>query len=63
MKFTTLSLYWHNLRFSIIIVFFKIISVHLNHLKFQLNADYQSHAVFLALPDIIINKKISVTPH
>ena len=57
MKFNTVSLHWHNLGFSIIIIFLKIISLHLNHLKFQLKADYQSHAITLVHPDTIIQKK------
>ena len=60
MKFNTLSLYWRNLRFSIIIIL-KIISLHLNHLKFQLKADHKSNAITLVHPDTIINKKILVT--
>ena len=51
----TLSLYWNNLRFSIIIIF-KIISLHINHLKCQLRSDYQSHAITFVHPDTIINK-------
>ena len=43
--------------------FLKIISLHLNHVKFQWKADYQSHAITLVHPDTIINKKISVTLH
>ena len=43
--------------------FLKIISLHLNHLKFQLKADYQNHAITLVHPHTIINKKISVTLH
>ena len=57
MKFNTVSLHWHNLGFSIIIIFLKIISLHLNHLKFQLKADFQSHAITLVHPDTIIQKK------
>ena len=43
--------------------FFKIISLQLNHLKFQLKADYQSYAINVVHPDTFINKKISVTLH
>ena len=43
--------------------FFKIISLNLNHLKFQLKRDYQGHAITLLHSDTIINKKISVTLH
>ena len=41
--------------------FFKIISLHLNHLKFQLKAESQSHAITLVHLDTIINKKSSAT--
>ena len=43
--------------------FFKIISLHLNHLKFQLKADYQSHPITLVHPYTINNKNISISLH
>ena len=43
--------------------FFKIISLQLNHLKFQLKADYQSQTITFVHLDTFINKKISVTLH
>ena len=62
MKFNTVSLLAQSEIFSYH-HFLKIISLHLNHLKFQLKADYQSHAITLVHSDTIINKKISVTLH
>ena len=51
MKFNTVSLYWDNLRFSIIIILLRSFT----SLKFQVKADYQSHAITLVHPETIIN--------
>ena len=59
MKFNTVSLYWYNQRFSIIITFFKTILPH--DLKFQL--DYQSHPITVVYPNTVKNKKVSITLH
>ena len=55
MKFNIVSLYWYSLRSEIFNYhhFFKIISLHLNPLKFQLKADYQSHAITLDITHAI----------
>ena len=49
MKFNTVSLYWHNLKFSIIIIFWRLLHSTYTTWNSQLKADYQSHLIKLAL--------------
>ena len=61
-KFNTVSLYWHNLNFSFIIIF--PISLHSTYTawNFQFNADYQSQTITYAHPEINYHKKVYVNP-
>ena len=65
MKFNTVSLYWHNLKFSIIIIFSRLLHYTFTTWNLKLKVHYQSQLIKFVLvhPQTINLKTISVTLH
>ena len=61
-KFDTVSLYWHNLNFSFIIIFLRSLHSTYTAWNFLFNADYQSQTITYAHPQINHIKKVYVNP-